>query len=248
MNAHQLGIVGVAVLLVATVAAGADESSSNGPIAIILPASEVPDANESSFNESISISIAGDPLHVILKRLYAEYGYTAAYSPGDLIQRPGPHMYIEPTPAPQAFERLAAAYGFCAIVEEQPIVDHAMFVAILPCDAVERYRHALRHSPKVEHPKVRLGIVTKDGNAAGASGTGARGAVVRKFFLEQAPAFAAGIRIGDVIVSYGGEPVSGAQALVKLVGASQPGDAVPIVVVRGARQLTFAVQFPPSSE
>jgi membrane-associated protease RseP (regulator of RpoE activity) len=244
---HQLGIIGMAVILVASGAAAADEQFSDPPIVLVFRTSQVNGGNESTFDELISVSIAGDALYVILKRLAADYGYTFAYPPGDFVKRPGPHVYIEPTPARRAFERLAAAYGLCAIVDDQAMVGHPRFVRILPCESVERYRQAMRPTPKVELPKVRLGVLIRDGQAEGVSGTGAGGAVVEDL-ADEDPAYAAGIRVGDVIVSYGGEPVSGGLALRKLVGASLPGDAVPVVVVRRSRQLTVTVQFPLTPE
>jgi S1-C subfamily serine protease len=55
------------------------------------------------------------------------------------------------------------------------------------------------------------------------------------------PAAAAGIRVGDVIVSIAGQAVTSASQLVGEVQAEAPGDAVSLAVYRGSRERTVRV-------
>ena len=55
------------------------------------------------------------------------------------------------------------------------------------------------------------------------------------------PAAAAGIVEGDVIVRVGGRPIAGADELVVAVREHNPGDAVPVELIREGRPLTVSV-------
>jgi S1-C subfamily serine protease len=56
---------------------------------------------------------------------------------------------------------------------------------------------------------------------------------------------AAGIQMGDVIISFDGEPVTTAAQLTKLYRAHQPGDSVPVEVERAGKRQTFTVTLGP---
>ena len=55
------------------------------------------------------------------------------------------------------------------------------------------------------------------------------------------PAAAAGIVEGDVIVKVGDRPIGGADELVVAVRERQPGETVPVELVRDGRPLTLSV-------
>ncbi|MHB0979003.1 MAG: S1C family serine protease [Thermoleophilia bacterium] len=56
-----------------------------------------------------------------------------------------------------------------------------------------------------------------------------------------APATAAGVQAGDVIVAFDGKPVASPQGLTALVTATSPGSRVPVSVVRGSERLELSV-------
>ncbi len=78
--------------------------------------------------------------------------------------------------------------------------------------------------------------------------TVAHGAVVLAV-SKGGPAQLAGIRIGDVITSLGGHPVTGVTSLESAISDFQPGAKVAVVVARGPLKRTFTVtlqQLPPN--
>jgi putative serine protease PepD len=56
------------------------------------------------------------------------------------------------------------------------------------------------------------------------------------------PADAAGIAVGDVIVSVGGQQTAGADAVIAAIRTHQPGDRVAVTVDRGGSRKTFTVR------
>lgn len=75
---------------------------------------------------------------------------------------------------------------------------------------------------------------------ADSSGARAQGAIVQSV-APGGPAATAGLLPGDVIVEYGGTPVSDATSIVRLAGASAPGESVPIRIRRGGAGRTLEV-------
>lgn len=55
------------------------------------------------------------------------------------------------------------------------------------------------------------------------------------------PAVGAGVREGDIIVDYAGEPVSGIDDLLRLLTRQQFGASVPLTVLRGDQKLVLSV-------
>ena len=55
------------------------------------------------------------------------------------------------------------------------------------------------------------------------------------------PAREAGIRVGDVIIEYGGTPVNSSEDLVAMVTRTTPGTTVPVRLVRNREQMTLNV-------
>ncbi len=56
------------------------------------------------------------------------------------------------------------------------------------------------------------------------------------------PAARAGLKAGDVIVEYNGQPIKNSDELVRLVANTAPGTEVPIKVVRDSRQTALRVK------
>jgi len=60
--------------------------------------------------------------------------------------------------------------------------------------------------------------------------------------MPDSPAERAGIRVGDVVLTFDGQPVEGSAALPPLVGATPVGKEVPVEVLREGRRLTLRVR------
>lgn len=188
-----------------------------------------------------SVTIKGESLPGILMRLATDYGYYVFYFEPVLYARRGLRLYLEPTPAPEMFDRIATAYGACALVRDTDSDLGHTPVQFVTCGAAERYRRN-GEEPEVVPVGMTLGIYFKDGHAEEFSGTGVGGALVTQV-VEHLPAHKAGIRPGDLIVSYNGHPVSDENGLMGLRRRSQPGDVAHVVVVRGTQQHVMSVQF-----
>lgn len=200
-------------------------------------------AGDYSSDDLISITIRGEPLSEVLGRLGETSDYTFQMTPDDLTTGPGPFLEIGPNTPEDAFNRLAAAYGVCAVVDSAKIVGTQTLVKILSCEHAEKYRKLLIAQGRLEFSTVRLGMVTIDGDAEGCSGNGFRGAEVTEFYDTDLSAYQAGVRVGDVIVSFGGMPISGSRRLSEVAARVQFNTAVTVVVVRNCQQHTLIFQF-----
>lgn len=60
--------------------------------------------------------------------------------------------------------------------------------------------------------------------------------------VPESPADTAGLRAGDVVVGFAGEPIRGPMRLTERIHARQPGDRVPVEVVRDGERLTLEVE------
>jgi S1-C subfamily serine protease len=90
---------------------------------------------------------------------------------------------------------------------------------------------------------IRTGVVTHADigiNARSVSDGTTDGAQVQNV-QQGGAAAAAGIVEGDVIVRVGGRPIAGADELVVAVRERNPGDTVPVELIRDGRQLTLSV-------
>jgi putative serine protease PepD len=83
---------------------------------------------------------------------------------------------------------------------------------------------------------VRSGSVA---SRAAASGTSGRETPV---VTPGGPAAAAGLRPGDIIISFGGQPITNAQTLLDAIRADPPGDRVRLTYLRGGHQRTAALR------
>ena len=68
-----------------------------------------------------------------------------------------------------------------------------------------------------------------------------RGALVAKV-LPDSPALAAGIKVGDVIITFNGKEVNDSSSLPPIVGSTAVGVKVPVQVVRAGRKQTLKVE------
>jgi membrane-associated protease RseP (regulator of RpoE activity) len=195
-----------------------------------------------SLDDLISVTVSGESLGEVLNRIGAESDYTFALPAGVVTDRPGPYLYIEPSPASIVFAKLAEAYGLCAVVDSTAMVGHPKFVRFSSCENAERLRKRLEE-PRAELPQVWLGIVVERGDAGSTSGASDRGARVVDMTNDGSVAHAAGIRIGDLITAYNGTSIEDGEQLVELVRKTQPGDEVAVVVDRGGRQVSLIARF-----
>ena len=200
-------------------------------LGLILAASGANAADEPTSDSLIPVTISGEKLGDVLEQLSSLYGYNFIVHPEIRMDSRGPQSYVAPIPAAHALRMVAAAYGACANVRDT-------IVGIRPCDDGAHSRRA----STVDPPKVALGVVVEE-KGAECPTNGVVRVTVTEFFDEQGAGHKAGIRLGDVILSYDGASISSGAQLKSLVGNTQPGESVPVVVLRGAERLSFNVQF-----
>ena len=68
-----------------------------------------------------------------------------------------------------------------------------------------------------------------------------RGALVGQV-MDDGPALAAGVKAGDIIVAFNGQPVRHSSELPLMVGRTRPGNKVPLIVIRNGKEQTLTVQ------
>ncbi len=90
----------------------------------------------------------------------------------------------------------------------------------------------------------RLGLVVGDLSADERErmGVGEQGVIVES--VEGGPAQRAGIRAGDVIVSFANEPVPSTRRFRQLLDEVKPGDAVAVLVQRGDGRMFYPIRIP----
>ncbi|MFN9943540.1 MAG: PDZ domain-containing protein, partial [bacterium] len=86
---------------------------------------------------------------------------------------------------------------------------------------------------------VRLQPVTPDMVGAIAGLESPEGALVTD--VPEGPALDAGVQIGDVILSFDGNPVPDRSELVRMVGDAAAGDVVPLEILRDGERMTLTV-------
>jgi serine protease Do len=107
----------------------------------------------------------------------------------------------------------------------------------VPVDVVMEAALRLAASPGRPIARPSLGMVVREVDV---HGTGQPGLVVTRFH-ERAPAAAAGLREGDVILAVGGRPTVYVSDLQRATWATQPGQSVAVVFARDGRRFEVSV-------
>ncbi|MCA0010455.1 S1C family serine protease [Mesorhizobium sp. B292B1B] len=104
---------------------------------------------------------------------------------------------------------------------------------VMPYETIERAVATLREKGHVARGYLGAGLhPIRDGEA--------RGAIVMSLD-ENGPAKAAGLSLGDIIVAWNGEAVSGPRELIRRLGPDSAGASVTLGVVRGGEQRDVAL-------
>lgn len=112
----------------------------------------------------------------------------------------------------------------------------------IPIELAVKVAEQLRHKGRVT--RGWLGVVVQPVDRALANSFGmdkAEGALVAKV-VEGSPAFESGIRTGDVILSFNRVALDSSGGLPPLVGSVDPGQVVPLELVRDGKVLGFRVE------
>ena len=104
----------------------------------------------------------------------------------------------------------------------------------IPSSEAQSIVDRLIHDGAIQHGYVGLMIGDASDNAMQA------GALVAKV-TAGAPAAHAGVKAGDVVVSFGGSPVQSPRDLTRLVADTQPGTATHIVLLRAGKQVDLPI-------
>ena len=108
-------------------------------------------------------------------------------------------------------------------------------VLVIPAATVERVAATL-----LRHGRVPRGYLGLRLQSVRAEGDGAAGAMVMG--VDPAgPGAAAGLRQGDVIVGWAGQPVAGAQALLRAIGPDSVGQAFSVVAMRAGQRVELTL-------
>jgi len=112
----------------------------------------------------------------------------------------------------------------------------------IPIDEAMRVVAQLKESGRVTRGRigVSIGDVSKD-VAAAIGLPRAEGALVSGVEPD-APADAAGVQAGDVILSFNGQPITRRSDLPRLVGETRPGTSAPMEVWRKGKRITLTVK------
>jgi putative serine protease PepD len=104
----------------------------------------------------------------------------------------------------------------------------------IPIDQAKQIAHELITSGHVQHPI--LGVSLADATDKSGNLLARVEAVV-----SGGPADQAGLQVGDVVTTVGGQPTSGADAVIAAIRTHQPGDRVLVAVERGGVRKTLTV-------
>src|SRR5687767_2155703 len=110
----------------------------------------------------------------------------------------------------------------------------------IPSNSVRELLPQLR-SGKITRGRIGVGVWTVDRDALDELGLKERTGALVTTVTEGAAADKAGIEIGDVILSYNGQPVKGRDELVRMVTATKPGATVPVRILRDKQERTLNV-------
>src|SRR5687767_631929 len=110
----------------------------------------------------------------------------------------------------------------------------------IPSNSVRELLPQLR-SGKITRGRIGVGVWAVDRDALDELGLKERTGALVTTVTEGAAADKAGIEIGDVILSYNGQPVKGRDELVRMVTATKPGATVPVRILRDKQERTLNV-------
>jgi putative serine protease PepD len=104
----------------------------------------------------------------------------------------------------------------------------------IPIDQAKVIAQELISSGKASHPL--MGVTLADATDSNGNGLARVQSV-----SSGGPADDAGIEVGDVIVQVGDQPTSGSDAVIAAIRTHQPGDTVPVTVLRDGDRQTLSV-------
>ncbi|MCO5972002.1 trypsin-like peptidase domain-containing protein [Actinoallomurus soli] len=115
----------------------------------------------------------------------------------------------------------------------------------IPSNQVKRVAEQLIKGGKVTHPIIGACMdMSYQGNGARISTSGSATQCKGGAITPGGPAEKAGLKAGDVITSFAGKAIGGADELIVAIRSKSPGDTVPVVFTRGGQsrtvQLTLA--------
>ncbi|GAA4608097.1 trypsin-like peptidase domain-containing protein [Actinoallomurus liliacearum] len=115
----------------------------------------------------------------------------------------------------------------------------------IPSNQVKRVAEQLIKGGKVTHPIIGACMdMSYQGSGARIATSGSATQCKGGTITPGGPAEKAGLKAGDVITSFGGKPIGGADELIVAIRSKSPGDTVPVVYTRAGQsrtvQLTLA--------
>ncbi len=113
----------------------------------------------------------------------------------------------------------------------------------IPVNSAKRIISRLIQGKKIEYGWLGVSIQELTGDLARYFGLGAdqKGVLVAEV-LAGGPADKGGMKDGDIILTFGNQPVKDVKSLLQMVGRSEVGKKVPIVVFRDKRSLALTVE------
>ncbi|HEX7085393.1 MAG TPA: Do family serine endopeptidase [Vicinamibacterales bacterium] len=110
----------------------------------------------------------------------------------------------------------------------------------VPIDTVKNLMPQLREG-KVTRGRIGVQVSDVPSNAARALGLDEPRGAIAAAVEPDGPAAKAGMKPGDVVVEYNGQPITDTRQLVDLVTATKPGTTVPVRVIRDGKPVTLQV-------
>ena len=212
--------VEVANPVVATIGSVRDLAVGDGVIAIGSPlglAGTVTDGIVSALDRPVRLDAPGADANAVIDAIQTDAAINPGNSGGPLVDSTGAVVGIN-----TAIRSLGQGEGGSIGLGFAIPIDDAQVIA-----------EELIRSGVVKHAEIGI-------NARSVSDGTTDGAQVQNV-QQGGPAAAAGILEGDVIVKVGDRPIAGADELVVAVRERNPGDTVPVDIVREGRPLTLSV-------
>ncbi len=212
--------VDVANPVVATIGSVRDLAVGDGVIAIGSPlglAGTVTDGIVSALDRPVRLDAPGADANAVIDAIQTDAAINPGNSGGPLVDSTGAVVGIN-----TAIRSLGQGEGGSIGLGFAIPIDDARVIA-----------EELIRSGVVKHAEIGI-------NARSVSDGTTDGAQVQNV-QQGGPAAAAGILEGDVIVKVGDRPIAGADELVVAVRERNPGDTVPVDIVREGRPLTLSV-------